>query len=364
MALRVMHTNLGRSSRAHDLLLQNILEDRIGVCAVAEPGNLSETSVYYLSDNKLAAIFINSDIVPGGTRLVHRGTHIVSIKCFNIVVTSCYISPNVDFNSFITFIDELTFITDQFRSGLIVCGDFNLRTLLRPSPNLSRKVEVFLEWAAEADMRWSTPLVNSSDAPTCVRPQGQSAIDLAWVSPDLMRRISGWRVHPERETLSDHLYVTFAVAGSLCCDKRWETRYNYGKMDVEMLLVSLVWDCCDPIDPTVLAAPDDPGLWLDRVMLRACRAAIPRITGRVVRRATHWWSDNIAELRADCVRLRRSWSRSRHRLQPDEIARRRRAYMASRKSLRAAIAAAKSRAWDELIRSLDEDMWGCLTDWC
>jgi len=131
MSTKVLYTNLGRSPRAHDILRQFMAENGIGVCAIAEPANVSESSTYYLSENKLAGVLVNSDIISRGISLVYRGNFTVSVRCYNFIITACYISPNANFSSFISFVDELTLITSQHRGNLLVCGDFNLRDLLR-----------------------------------------------------------------------------------------------------------------------------------------------------------------------------------------------------------------------------------------
>ena len=60
------------------------------------------------------------------------------------------------------------------------------------------------------DMR----LLNSGCTSTCVRWRGESIIDLSWASPPTARRVAGWRVMEDIETLSDHRYIFMHVLPS------------------------------------------------------------------------------------------------------------------------------------------------------
>lgn len=40
-------------------------------------------------------------------------------------------------------------------------------------------------------------LANEGNVPTCVRTQGESVVDLVWITADLREKVQGWRVMDE-----------------------------------------------------------------------------------------------------------------------------------------------------------------------
>lgn len=88
--------------------------------------------------------------------------------------------------------------------------------------------------------------------PTCVNPRGCSVVDLTWTSADVADCITGWEVDGSWESLSDYCYVRFTITdrgitgdarndGTHC--NRPHTRWNYSKMDPEILTAALEWHC-------------------------------------------------------------------------------------------------------------------------
>ncbi|XP_011859182.1 PREDICTED: uncharacterized protein LOC105556700 [Vollenhovia emeryi] len=75
------------------------------------------------------------------------------------------------------------------------------------------------------------------------------------------------------------------------------------------------------------------------------------------RRAVHWWTEEIAELRRQAVHQQRI--SARHARKGGQAAERaREGYLAAKVALRKAIKKAKGQAWTEFIDSLNEDPWG------
>lgn len=62
-------------------------------------------------------------------------------------------------------------------------------------------------------------------------------------------------------------------------------------------------------------------------MYEACDGSAPTVRNRPVRRKAHWWSDEIAEVRAECIRAQRNWSRNKRRRNTDETTRLNNVYM-------------------------------------
>jgi len=86
---------------------------------------------------------------------------------------------------------------------------------------------------------------------------------------------------------------------------------------------------------------------------------MPRVNSRP-RRAAYWWSKELDSLRQSAYAKCRALKRARRRRgnNPEEIEEAAAAYRGASKALRAAIAAAKARAWNELLLTLEENPWG------
>lgn len=104
--------------------------------------------------------------------------------------------------------------------------------------------------------------------------------------------------------------------------------------------------------------------WIDQVLVEACDLAAERIGARKPRRIAYWWQDSAATARRECLRARRLWQSAKRKQKcQEEIIRLGRAYkdsrkIDSRKNLRKVINKLKSKAWQELIDSIDNDPWG------
>lgn len=73
-------------------------------------------------------------------------------------------------------------------------------------------------------------LVNARGQPTCIRPQGESVVDLTWASSTLGPLVREWTILEGVETLSDHVYVSIDIAPGLALGRR-ARRWNFRKMD-------------------------------------------------------------------------------------------------------------------------------------
>lgn len=218
-----------------------------------------------------------------------------------------------------------------------------------------------VQWSAGHDLR----LINDGLSPTYVRPQGESIIDLTWVSSQLVGRAGNWSVHSDLLSLSDHLYVLFAIdpvrgevhirgSSRLLPYPRWDN----SRMNDDLFTQSINWACA--VGPAAEETADTDGMcsWLTRVMTEACDASAPRVGSRPPRKYAFWWNENIAELRRKAIRARRRWMRSKRRGRPDVVAGYQTAYRLAKRLLGAEIISAKSAAWRQLVESVDGDPWG------
>lgn len=198
------------------------------------------------------------------------------------------------------------------------------------------------------------------DTPTCVRPQGFSVVDLTWSSPDLLPLIDNWQVREDMEWLSDHVCINFNVCTGrprLPPIRGLNRRWNLRKFDRDFFRAALIWSSRNPDAEDVLDLNQSIRN-LNKIMEEACDEAAPRIGLRRPRRSAYWWSESVAILRTACLHARRCWQcakrRSRSSATINELGR---IYKIARKDLRLEINRPKTKAWQELIESIDKDPW-------
>ncbi|XP_032689638.1 uncharacterized protein LOC116852965 [Odontomachus brunneus] len=286
---------------------------------------------------------------------------------------------------------------------VVVAGDFNAKSGARGSPVTNHRGRLTEAWAASTGLH----LFNEGSVSTCVRPQGESIIDLTWVNSPAVRAVGGWRVAEGIDTGSDHLYIegesiidlTWVNSPAVRAVGGWRVaegidtgsdhlyievilsaispevlrrrrerergrpgRWAFRKMDEDALKASIAaaeWARGDD-PPRPILSPDDVEEEAEELgadMERACDASMPRVRPTPFRSA-YWWTEEIAELRRSSVQARRRMQRTRRAGNVAEATRARRAFRAARKALRVAIVKAKARSWEDMFKSLDKDPWG------
>lgn len=206
MAYKFLQCNVNKSQQAQDLLISHARGICADICIIAKPARCRDHPDWIFSGDGLSAIFCsNPDLL---LKQFKSGEHFAAVRFGDLFVVSCYVSPNSDRNHFLGFLEDLEFALLAIDNRCILAGDFNAHSVLWGSRMNSMKGHLLREWIACRDLR----LANSGNAPTCVRPQGESCIDLTWMSADLVGQVLDWSVLEDRETLSDHQMIGFRVA--------------------------------------------------------------------------------------------------------------------------------------------------------
>lgn len=184
---------------------------------------------------------------------------------------------------------------------------------------------------------------------------------LTWSSPRASRLLKGWRVVEETDTLSDHLDIEYEISATTSPARRMRersrpSRWSIKDLDENRLLAALqvgVWSKRSSENSSLGEEVE----WLRRSITDACDTSMPRVKPNR-RKAAYWWLSEIADLRRNTVRTRRLYTRARRRGDQTEVEERYQEYREARKSLRNAVRDAMSKAWEELLLTLDEDPWG------
>lgn len=368
--------NLNHCRVAQDLLYQYMVEEKVDIALLSDPHRIEPTANWY-SDcgQQRAAIYIMSDRVTIANVL--KDPEFVSARINGVQVFSCYASPN---QPLVVFTDFLQRLEDKIRTipqgvPVLVTGDFNAR-----SP-------AWGDWVSNARGEELGMLIeslellimNSGSIPTFTRGAG-SVIDLTLVSESLTGRFSGWRVMDSVFNSSDHHYIRFHLSESTpnqpqpaAIDPQgWNTS---GGIDAEAIHTGLLIAAWLDGGHRRDAQDAEAGARTLRSRIAtACDFALPkRRIAKPGKRPVHWWNAEIANLRAECTRTKRTKvrmvariSRLRERDAGDfdevranaELERTNDAFTTAKKQLKHAISRSKKACWNELIASVDNDPFG------
>lgn len=270
---------------------------------------------------------------------------------------SCYISPSIDNEAVLEILDETGDTIKRRDSPIIVGGDFNAASTMWGSRRTNTRGNLLEEWAAECDLR----VVNVGCTPTCVRPQGESIVDVTWSSPDTIDKIRNWSV-VDTETLSDHNYIVFEIIETNKKNQmepnKLGIRWNWRKADLDIYQAVMIWSS------SVIKSEGIPAEeyvnWTEKTFRNACDACTNRVHRKPEKPCMYWWNSNIAQMRTKAIRARRAWKRSRRIRgdRPEETNKFESEYRNVKKELRKTIGEAKNQSWKELIQTIEEDPWG------
>lgn len=363
MAHKFLQVNINHSAVAQDLLVQTMAEWSIQMAVVSEPYYVPPRDNWAGDVTGTAAIVSANSVGSPIMTVLKRDSGYVAVQWGEFVVVSVYFSPNKTVAEFEEFLDRLgTLIARTMPNPVLVAGDFNAKSSAWGSPVTDMRGRVLQEWVVETGLS----IVNQGSVNTCVRQQGTSIVDITLATPGITQRIQGWRVVEEMESLSDHLYITFDIhrfptipapsSTATSSSPRWAVK----KLNTELLAEACVVACWPPI-PSGPVNVVEEARWFKEAMTRISDAAMPRIRSCPPRRRVYWWTREIAELRAICMRARRQYTRHRRlRQSRNQIveAQLYEAYRAAKKSLQVAIKRAKAQARESLLETLDSDPWG------
>lgn len=369
---RILQANINHSGRAQDLLVQTMMEGGYEFAIVSEPYRTSENNSKWITDigNNVALLWGNK--YKGKKKIISRERGFIIAEWNGIIIVGCYISPSLrleDFNVFLNRMGSSLRSCSRSNKSIIVMGDFNAHSKLwgsRITNSRGRDLEI---WAASMDLH----LLNTGIEPTCIRWQGQSRIDLTWCSTIVSKLRLQWRVLKDKETLSDHNYIEIVIdrdiqnAGKMThkgVSGNLGPRWKIKTLNMDMLKAGFIacsWQSNEKIQEeggfNIEAEVDR----LQQEVTTVCNMAMVKVNKTITtRKAMYWWSEEIKNLRAHCIGMKRAYTREkrRKRNREEDIEHKYENWKDAKKSLRQAITKAKERAWQELIDTIDDDPWG------
>ena len=314
---------------------------------ISEPNKRLCERNAWLTDARLdaAIVFQNKEIAVHG---VGSGDGFAWAELSNLIIYSCYCSPNVDIQHFEEFLTGLDRDIKTRKKQVVIGGDFNAKATEWGSPIESIRGRLLTDWLSEANL----VVLDQGNRPTFVRYKQQSYID---ITEDVSRNIKNWRVVDD-ETLRWHRIIEFEYLEwtrevSRVAAEGWrineesiirfrEKFATITKRETEAggrphyeKYIEMVTKCCDEVFPR-------------------------KNTGHGKRKGAYWWCQEVKERRKACIRARRRMTRE-HRCGTEESkAATVQEYKKSKKEYNREINLSKKKSWLKLLEDLDTDEWG------
>lgn len=341
--MRFIQLNLNHCEAAQCLLRQSVMENKVDVALLSEPYKIEENTAWRYDATKTASIWLASGKVPRQSASNREG--FVRVNISDISVYSCYIAPRHSIEEFRSIVDCLSFDAAN-QKKVLIAGDFNAWATDWGCPRTSSRGRVLLEALAKLDM----VLLNQGNEHTFSRNGFGSVIDIAFVSSNIANRIK-WRI-TDIYTHSDHkaIIIDYLAAPPKHINNACKEVHGWkcNIFDREMFRACLANENID-------GHPEEAaGVFITKVS-RACDMSMRRRRPGHRKKSVYWWNENIAELRRECIRARRDFSRSRGRPGNSEL---HETLKSRKKELKTAIKTSKKECFRRICNDLDRNPFG------
>lgn len=129
MLYKILQSNINHSWGAQDLLMHTILARCIDLCVVEEPVIVPLSPKWFDSHTKRVGIYISTNSTTKVRyQLIRAGTHYVAVEYGILCIVACYL-PSISYNDYMVALDEINQVIADRGKKVIVCEDFNARSL-------------------------------------------------------------------------------------------------------------------------------------------------------------------------------------------------------------------------------------------
>lgn len=355
--MRILQINLNRSRTANSLREQIAQEKEADLMIISEQYTYENQKTNWFTDpSDTAAIWVvNKSLF--SIEAKGAGPGYVWIRSNGVTYFSCYLTPNEPIGDFEVRLAHIEDEVRNTRGELLIAGDFNSKAIEWGEPTPDSRGRRVMEMAA----RLGVIIINRGDVPTFRRAGYTNTIpDITLASERLARQISGWQVL-EDYSASDHQYILYQIGEN-------ETRpmpiqpplWNVQRIDKEIFdaLIQLGKGISRRIRQRQPEGPIAKLLVAETMSLltRACESSMPKKSTRRNRYPAYWWNNEIADMRKNCLRLRRLAQRARRNTVDFQL--KTEQYRVARHALKFSIIKSKTQKWKELCEDVNNDPWG------
>lgn len=341
-------------------MVQMAYEKSADLFIISEQYRYQQHRDWYSDLTGTAALWVrNRNIIP--VKKTGRGEGYVWIANEEITFVSCYLSPNEGIDAFRQKLEDIEDATRELEGDIVMAGDFNAKSREWGSMRSDTRGNAVAEMAARLDMT----ILNTGDT-TTFRRSGQigTIIDITLATPLMAAAIKDWQVL-EDFTGSDHQYIGFTIKGKTrrgtCSNIRKKLiGWKVGKLDEKALIeaVSREQSILEEASQQTETTAEQAEILVGKTMTliaKACDASMPKRCNRRGGQPAYWWTEEIAELRRECLKRRRKAQRIRRKSQAIEEMQ---DYRVARKQLTKAIRKRKFNCWKVLFDEINDDVWG------
>lgn len=340
--MRFIQVNINHCEAAQCLLRQTVVESKIDVALLSEPYETLESPTWVNDATKTASIWVVDGKIP--TNSLTSMTGFVRTNISGITIYSCYIAPRYSIDEFRNIVDSLSFDISK-QQKVLITGDFNAWAVDWGCPRTNSRGKVLLEAFANLDI----VLLNEGSEHTFSRNGVGSVIDIAFASSNMASSIK-WGIS-DIYTHSDHkaILLDYLSSHKTIYHPYKEVRgWKCNIFDREMFRACLE-------NEKIEGPPEEAAKTLISKVSQACNMSMIKRKPGQQRKPVYWWSENIAQLRRECIRARRDFTRSRGHsanIERQEILR------LKRKELKNAIKKSKKECFLRICDDLDANPFG------
>ncbi|XP_073831423.1 uncharacterized protein [Musca autumnalis] len=282
-----------------------------------------------------------------------KGNGYVWIQFHDVTVMSCYLTPSDSMDEFQLKLNEIEDETRNIDGNIVMAGDFNSRAVKWGSQETNTRGRKIMEMIA----RLGLVIANVVCVPTFRRPGCNGTIpDITMVSENIANRIVNWKVL-EIYTASDHQYISYTLQparGTTRQRRREGTRkWNAKRLDRTALIAEI-----DRQSQQLLSEESASEL-VEKTMakiIKGCNTSMPKLKDMGPgKEPVYWWNNQVADLRRDCLKRRRKYTRAKRR---GPAITEHAEYKQAKKTLQLAIQESKKRKWEELRDDVNQDPFG------
>lgn len=345
--------NINRCRVAQDLLQKTASELRANIVMGQEP-NKQKTEEYNSDIEKDTCIWINGNVT---------ATKYAKNKGFNYVETereiyiSCYFSPNKTAEDFEKYLYELSKIIKRSKKDIIIGGDLNAKSITFGSTDTNRRGQMLEEFVNSHNL---IP-INTGNEPTFTNKNGSSRIDITMATEKIARGIKNWTVRSDIESLSPHKVIYFEIHKNRNNDKR-QAQAQQKKWKINTTNKCKMEKQIKGICPKKLEQCCNNATELTKILKDTCNSSIghtKNTNGNTNHRNVYWWNQEVAEQRRICIAQRRTLTRGLKKNTTEEIKNKLiDDYKTERNKLKKIINTSKAKAWENLIKEADDNVWG------
>lgn len=346
--IKIIQGNIDRGREAMDLMNKIIEENNIDIAIMAEPNRKKVTSSSWICDNK---VDVAIKVCYGGIKIENKGAGdgFVWIETKTMVIYGCYISPNVGIPEFERFLSDLRTSMKSHNKETLVGGDFNAKSYLWSPKVEDRRGEILAEWLAEDNL----VVHNQGEAPTFIRGDSKSYIDITFSTEKMAKKVSNWKVL-EEESLSYHRHILYEVSTERKKPNEGPPKNTGWRIKKELIkeFTQEVGRLIQIEEENTLGTEKLSGL-----ISKACNKVFPKKT-KNARNPIYWWCDEVSQKRKECLKHRRAAVRANKRNNDSEKSECQEKFRESRAALKKSIKEAKRNAWTKVLNEIDTDIWG------